>query len=115
MCISTKQIEVVSQLLHDGIISTSSPSFIDEATASALNGICDKYRKTGMSGMFVVTGELTANGGNIHIYGVKELQSNKETSLTYGDFNSERCILIEPKDYPRVEPFNRQTKHFLKN
>ena len=92
---------------------------VDESTftlrAALVKELCSKYRKEPVEDSVIISGELAGNGGNITFYKLRSLhsRSNKDECRNYFKASAARSTLIEPINYPNIEPYDRQSPYYL--
>ncbi len=110
--------DVVAQFVRDGLISNDrkQPMYVDLNTAQEeIKTLLDKIRKLPEPGDLIICGSVGCNGGSIELLQLTKLESRSEL---YGRrnhivANSLNSILIEPIDYPHIEPYDRQPPYYI--
>lgn len=82
--------------------------------ALLIKKLCDNYRKDPEEGDTIIAGDITGKGGNISFYTMESLssRSDKDECRNHFKANTSRSVLIEPVDYPEIEPYNRQAPYY---
>jgi len=83
--------------------------------ALLINKLCDNYRKDPEKGDIIIAGDITGKGGNIHFYTMESLSPKAQEDECRNHFKAyvSRSILVEPVDYPYIEPYNRQSPYYI--
>jgi len=108
--------EIIAQFVHDKSICSNNPEEVNfSEIAEKVKVLCDYYRKIPESGDMLISGYLCLNGGSFHVYTMKELTSFSKTNECRNHFNASdsKAFLIEPIDYPNIEPYNRQSPYYI--
>lgn len=115
MNIAPRVNDVLDQFMLDHCVASynvSKPEF--KVRAKMLKLLCDKYRKEPEPGDTLISAELTLNGGSFNFHVMEELtHASKENECRHHFLAaSSKSVLIEPLDYPNIEPYNRQSPYY---
>lgn len=107
------QSSVISQFVMDNEISRGTTTNFD-VEANNIKKLLECMRKHPEPGDVVIKGKLSPNGGNLEILQIVKCGLVETTDS--GDYLHSRYsnpILVEPVNYPYVEPYNRQSPFYI--
>lgn len=118
-----RELETVHQFFMDGNIGQSNKEFIlDQEVANKTEELIRKYQiKNFEKGTVVISSNFSANGGTFRIIRLSEVEERDagiidfdiESSVFKGLIGNEKGFMIEPYDYPHIEPYNRQQPYYF--
>jgi len=118
-----RELETVHQFFMDGKIGQSNKEFIlDQETADKTEKLIKSYQtKNFEKGIVVINANFSANGGTFYITKINTVDEDQvgildfdiENNVFKGLYGNEKGFMIEPFDYPNVEPYNRQQPYYF--
>lgn len=105
---TTEEMGVLIQSAYDCKKSTDRPQ-IDYVL---LKEELAKFNQYPDKGMYAVSFKMTSSGGSINVLGIERIDK-LEDGRRYGEFNSDYHVLVEPKGYGDIEPYNRQPPFYV--
>ena len=118
-----RELETVHQFFMDGKIGQSNKEFIlDQEVADKTEKLIQKYQtKKFEKGIIVINANFSANGGTFYITKLNAVDGDEEGILDFdvenniykGLYGNEKGFMIEPFNYPNVEPYNRQQPYYF--
>lgn len=108
MNINGEQMGVLLQAAYDAGKSAEK-KVIDYAV---LKEELEKFNNNPIPGLFSIDFKMSSNGGSITIRHIKQIEE-KKNERRYGEFDSDMYVLIEPKGYAKIEPYNRQPPFYV--
>lgn len=117
--IKSQEIEIMTQFFNDGKKGMSGTFNLDENVANKTKILIDKLSSDDIkSGNICVNCNFSSNGGTFTLVFL-----NKETKYTKANLKNEsiyteirgkeKGVLIEPLDYGKIEPYNRQQPFYF--
>jgi len=118
-----RELETVHQFFMDGKIGQSNKELVlDQEVADKTEDLIKKYQtKTFEKGIVVINANFSANGGTFYITRLNTVDEDEagildfdvENNVYKGLYGREKGFMIEPFDYPHVEPYNRQQPYYF--
>ena len=118
-----RELETVHQFFMDGKIGQGNKEFIlDQDIADKTEQLIQKYQtKKFEKGIVVINANFSANGGTFYITKLSTVEDDEvgildfdvENNVYKGLYGNEKGFMIEPFDYPNIEPYDRQQPYYF--
>lgn len=118
-----RELEMVQQFFMDGKMGQSNKEFIlDQEVADKTEKLIQKHQtKNFQTGVVVINANFSANGGAFRITKLSTVDEDQAGILDFDVENyiyksllgNEKGFMIEPSDYPHIEPYNRQQPYYF--